>query len=162
MVVRARPAAATKFDEADQVISFSTANRSLNHGTRGHPWKNSSVGLRAPRPPTLPRRTRLRLRSARPLLRRLLLLPFEFESLPELGGVHKVLRPPCGQLRVEQVFQVEEVCRRGDEPVRVEDPKTHTAYLIVREDVYRRLYGLSVINHSDRSLYEFGEFHPDR
>ena len=28
--------------------------------------------------------------------------------------------------------------KAGDEPVRVEDPETHTAYLIVREDVYRR------------------------
>ena len=28
----------------------------------------------------------------------------------------------------------------GDEPVRVEDPETHTAYLIIREDVYRRMY----------------------
>jgi hypothetical protein len=29
-----------------------------------------------------------------------------------------------------------------DEPVRVEDPETHTAYLIVRKDVFRRMYGL--------------------
>jgi hypothetical protein len=50
----------------------------------------------------------------------------------------------------------------GDEPVRVEDPETHTAYLIVREDVYRRMHALTRIDHSDRSLYEFGEFHPDR
>jgi hypothetical protein len=51
--------------------------------------------------------------------------------------------------------------KAGDEPVRVEDPETQTAYLIVREDVYRRIFGLSAIDHSDRSLYEFGEFHPD-
>jgi hypothetical protein len=51
--------------------------------------------------------------------------------------------------------------RAGDEPVRVEDPQTHTAYLIVREDVYRRMYALTAIDHPDRSLYEFGEFHPD-
>jgi hypothetical protein len=50
----------------------------------------------------------------------------------------------------------------GDEPVRLEDPETHTAYLIVREDVYRRMHALTAIDHSDRSLYEFGEFHPDR
>lgn len=49
--------------------------------------------------------------------------------------------------------------KAGDEPVRVEDPKSHTAYLIVREDVYRRMYALTGIDHSDRSLYEFGEFH---
>jgi hypothetical protein len=35
------------------------------------------------------------------------------------------------------------------------------AYLIVREDVYRRMYRSTTIDHSDRSLYEFGEFHPD-
>jgi hypothetical protein len=51
--------------------------------------------------------------------------------------------------------------KAGDEPVRVEDPETHTAYLIVREDVYRRMSALTAIDHSDWSLYEFGEFHPD-
>ena len=51
--------------------------------------------------------------------------------------------------------------KSGDEPVRVADPDTHTAYLIVREDVFRRMYALAAIDHSDRSLYEFGEFHPD-
>jgi hypothetical protein len=51
--------------------------------------------------------------------------------------------------------------KAGDEPVRVEDPETHTAYLIVREDVFRRLYELIAIDHGDRSLYEFGEFRPD-
>jgi hypothetical protein len=50
--------------------------------------------------------------------------------------------------------------KAGDEPVRVEDPETHTTYLVVREDVYRRMCALIVADHSDRSLYEFGEFHP--
>jgi hypothetical protein len=49
----------------------------------------------------------------------------------------------------------------GDEPVRVEDHETHTAYLIVREDAYRRMHALTAFDHSDRSLYEFGEFHRD-
>ena len=52
--------------------------------------------------------------------------------------------------------------KAGEEPVRVEDPDTHTAYVIVREDVYRRMYASAIVDHSDRSLYEFGEFHPDR
>ena len=47
------------------------------------------------------------------------------------------------------------------EPVRVEDPGTHAAYLIVREGVVRRLHELTASDHADRSLYEFGEFHPD-
>ena len=51
--------------------------------------------------------------------------------------------------------------KAGEEPVRVEDPETQTSYLIVREDVYRRIVALATIDHSDRSLYEFGEFHPD-
>ncbi len=51
--------------------------------------------------------------------------------------------------------------KAGDEPVRVEDPETHTVYLIVREDVYRRTYAQIAIDHPDRSLYEFGEFRPD-
>ncbi len=49
----------------------------------------------------------------------------------------------------------------GDEPVRIEDPETHTAYLIVREEVYREMFKQTAIDHSDRSLYEFGEFYPD-
>jgi hypothetical protein len=49
----------------------------------------------------------------------------------------------------------------GDEPVRVEDPETHKAYLIVREEIYREMFKRTAIDHSDRSLYEFGEFHPD-
>ena len=34
----------------------------------------------------------------------------------------------------------------------------HTAYLIVREDVYRRMH-VSAIDHSDRSHYELSQFH---
>ena len=52
--------------------------------------------------------------------------------------------------------------KAGDEPVRVEDPETHTPYLIVREDVYRRMVALAAIDHSNRSLHEFGESHPDQ
>jgi hypothetical protein len=52
--------------------------------------------------------------------------------------------------------------KAGDAPVRVEDPETHTAYVIVREDVFRRLSNLTTIDHADRSLHEFGEFHRDR
>ncbi len=39
-----------------------------------------------------------------------------------------------------------------DEPVRAEDPETHTAYRIVREDVYHQIYELAAIDQSDRSL----------
>jgi hypothetical protein len=56
----------------------------------------------------------------------------------------------------------EAVAKAGDTPVRVEDPETRTAYLIVREEVFRRIYALTAIDHSDRSLYEFGEFRADQ
>jgi hypothetical protein len=49
----------------------------------------------------------------------------------------------------------------GREPIRIQDPETHTAYLLVREDVYRKLWEQAAIDHADRSLYEFGEFVPD-
>jgi hypothetical protein len=52
--------------------------------------------------------------------------------------------------------------RAGKEPVRLEDPETKAAYLVIREEVYRELWQQAVINHGDRSLYEFGEFHPGR
>jgi hypothetical protein len=58
--------------------------------------------------------------------------------------------------------QKQAVEKAGDEPVRVEDPETHTAYLIVRENVYRRMHALTAIDHWDRSLHEFGEFHRDQ
>jgi hypothetical protein len=61
-------------------------------------------------------------------------------------------------ITAEQKHAIEEA---GQEPVRVEDPETKTPYLIVREDVYRRMFALAAIDHSDASLYEFGEFHPD-
>jgi hypothetical protein len=61
----------------------------------------------------------------------------------------------------DSIFDVTAVEKAGNEPVRVEGPETHTAYLIVREDVYRRMCELTAMDHSGRSLYEFGEFHPD-
>lgn len=54
----------------------------------------------------------------------------------------------------------QEIEKSGDHPVRIEDPETKQAYLLVREDVYRKLQLLTVIDHSDESFFEFGEFHP--
>jgi hypothetical protein len=48
--------------------------------------------------------------------------------------------------------------RAGDEPVRVEDPDTHTAYVVIKEDVYRRLR--EAIPESDCTLHEFEELIP--
>jgi hypothetical protein len=56
----------------------------------------------------------------------------------------------------------QEIQQAGDEPLKIEDPETHQVYVVIREDVYRKLQELAVIDHSDPSLYEFGEFFPDR
>ncbi|CAN5858427.1 hypothetical protein BH23PLA1_BH23PLA1_31430 [soil metagenome] len=58
----------------------------------------------------------------------------------------------------EQRQAIEEA---GDEPVRVEDPETREGYILLRQEIYERLLKLLEVEHVDRSLYEFGEFHPD-
>lgn len=58
--------------------------------------------------------------------------------------------------------QKEAISQSGNKPVRLEDPETHTAYLIVREEDYRQLFTQAAIDHTDRSLYEVGEFCPKR
>jgi hypothetical protein len=46
----------------------------------------------------------------------------------------------------------------GDKPVRVEDPETHTAYVVIKEDLYRKLSG--TVPESDSTLHEFEEMIP--
>jgi hypothetical protein len=46
----------------------------------------------------------------------------------------------------------------GDEPVRVEDPATHTAYVVIKEDLYRKLS--ESVPESDFTLHEFEELIP--
>lgn len=46
----------------------------------------------------------------------------------------------------------------GDEPVRVEDPETHTAYVVIREDLYCKLR--EAVRESDLTLHEFEELLP--
>lgn len=48
--------------------------------------------------------------------------------------------------------------RAGDEPVRVEDPDTHTAYVVIKEDLYRKLR--EALPESDFTLHEFEELIP--
>jgi hypothetical protein len=48
----------------------------------------------------------------------------------------------------------------GGDPVLLNDPETRTDYLVIRRDVYERLVTLTSADRVDRSLYEFGEFHP--
>ena len=54
------------------------------------------------------------------------------------------------------------VDQTGEEPVGVEDPETHVAYLLFREDTYRKLTELAAFDHHDPSLFEVGEFYPDK
>ncbi len=46
----------------------------------------------------------------------------------------------------------------GEEPVRVKDPETHTAYGVIKEDRYRTLSGAIPVN--DSALHEFEELIP--
>jgi hypothetical protein len=46
------------------------------------------------------------------------------------------------------------------EPIRVEDPDTKAGYVIVPEELFRRMRERLTVEKIDRSLYEFGEFHP--
>ncbi len=50
--------------------------------------------------------------------------------------------------------------RAGDEPVRLEDPETHLAYVLVKEEVYQKLREALGFEKVDPSFYEFGEFLP--
>jgi hypothetical protein len=56
--------------------------------------------------------------------------------------------------------QRREIAQAGEQPVRMEDPETHAAYVILKEEVYRRMEELLSVEKVDRSLYEFGDFHP--
>jgi hypothetical protein len=47
----------------------------------------------------------------------------------------------------------------GDEPVRIDDPDTHATYILVREDVYRRLEGRVGTPGADRALRGPGDDH---
>ena len=50
--------------------------------------------------------------------------------------------------------------RAGDEPVRVEDPDTKTAYVVIKEDLYRKLR--EAVPESDFTLHEFEELIPSK
>ena len=49
----------------------------------------------------------------------------------------------------------EAIAKAGDEPVRVEDPDTRTAYVVMKEDLYRKLR--EAVPESDVTLHEFEE-----
>src|SRR5436305_785470 len=49
--------------------------------------------------------------------------------------------------------------KAGDGPVRVEDPETHTAYVVIKEDLYRRLR--EAVPESDFTLHQCEELRGD-
>jgi len=51
------------------------------------------------------------------------------------------------------------VDRAGVGPVLLKGPDTKTHYLGIRREVYERLL---TVERVDRSLYDFGEFYPDK
>lgn len=57
--------------------------------------------------------------------------------------------------------QKQAVERAGVAPVSIDDPVTNTSYVLLRREVYERLLKLMEVERVDRSLYEFGEFHPN-
>ncbi len=57
----------------------------------------------------------------------------------------------------EQLRLVEQA---GDEPVQLEDPETHQIFIVIRQEVFRRLREASEMDHSDPSLFEFEDFQP--
>jgi hypothetical protein len=56
--------------------------------------------------------------------------------------------------------QRQEIEKAGDEPVRIEDPETHQVYIVLKEEVYKRLQ--ETMDQSDLSLHEFEEFIPNQ
>jgi hypothetical protein len=66
-----------------------------------------------------------------------------------------------GELMIALTPQLrQEIERAGENPVRIEDPETHTAYVLMKEEVYRRLKQTVELEQSDRSLYEYQDFRP--
>lgn len=60
-------------------------------------------------------------------------------------------------LTPEQRAVIEEA---GDEPVRFEDPETHEIYVVLRQEVFRRLREAAELDRSDPSFFEFEDFQP--
>ncbi len=48
------------------------------------------------------------------------------------------------------------VAQAGEEPVRVEDPENHIAYVVIKEEAYRRLKEAVEVETVDPSFFEYG------
>jgi hypothetical protein len=54
------------------------------------------------------------------------------------------------------------VTAAGDQPVRIEDPETHQAYVILKADVYDRMRSALEEEEIDPSFFEIDDFEPLR
>jgi hypothetical protein len=52
--------------------------------------------------------------------------------------------------------------RAGDGPVRIEDPQTHAAYVLLKAEVYERLRAEAEAEEIDPSFFEIDDFEPVR
>lgn len=53
--------------------------------------------------------------------------------------------------------------RAGNEPVRIEDPQTHAAYVLLKEEVYERMRAVVEAEEEiDPSFFEIDDFEPAR
>ncbi|MDB5352511.1 MAG: hypothetical protein JWN86_3758 [Planctomycetota bacterium] len=48
----------------------------------------------------------------------------------------------------------------GIEPIRIEDPSSGTSYVLIREDVYRQMQEIVILESSERELDVFQDTRP--
>jgi hypothetical protein len=75
-------------------------------------------------------------------------------------------RPPEGEFVQEEPMASippelrQEIEESGDQPVRIEDPRTQEKSGIVKEEIYERMRALLEEEEIDPSLFEYGDFEP--
>jgi hypothetical protein len=50
----------------------------------------------------------------------------------------------------------------GEKPVRIEDPESHAAYVLLKEEVYDRMRAVLEVEAIDPSFFEIDDFEPAR
>ena len=79
-----------------------------------------------------------------------------FAVTPHMVGARAVWYNAVTEVAMTLTDELKQAIERaGDEPVRVEDPDTHTAYMVIKEDLYRKLR--EAVPESDFTLHEFEE-----
>ena len=52
------------------------------------------------------------------------------------------------------------VDQAGDGPLRLEDPETHSEYVLLKAEVYDRMHAVIEAERVDPSFFEYGDFTP--